>query len=118
LLSIRPGTSGEALSTRCGGQGVHSGYSGHEVRDRGSAISVTILPNCVDGRTINAAASHYVGGSMLNYVTLQGVHVIVRLDLVDRGPSRDLIARGLQSSAFQSDHFLLSQFLLFEWPPQ
>jgi len=55
---------------------------------------------------------------MLNYVTLQGVHVIVRLDLVDRGPSRDLIARGLQSSAFQSDHFLLSQFLLFEWPPQ
>jgi hypothetical protein len=27
---------------------------------------------------------------MLNYLTLQGMHVIVRLDLVDRGLSRDL----------------------------
>jgi hypothetical protein len=27
---------------------------------------------------------------MLNYVTLQGVHVMVRLDLVDRDLSRDL----------------------------
>jgi hypothetical protein len=27
---------------------------------------------------------------MLNYVTLQGIHIIVRLDLVDRTLSRDL----------------------------
>jgi hypothetical protein len=41
-------------------------------------------------KTINAATSYWVDGPMLNYVTLQGVHVIVRLDLVDRGLSRDL----------------------------
>jgi hypothetical protein len=41
-------------------------------------------------KTINAAAAYWVDGPMLNYVTLQGVHVIVRLDLVDRGLSRDL----------------------------
>ncbi len=41
-------------------------------------------------KTINAAASYWVDGPMLNYVTQQGVHVIVRLDLVDRGFSRDL----------------------------
>ena len=41
-------------------------------------------------KTINVAKSYWVDGPMLNYVTLQGVHVIVRLDLVDRGLSRDL----------------------------
>ena len=41
-------------------------------------------------KTINAAKSYWVDGPMLNYITLQGVHVIVRLDLVDRGLSRDL----------------------------
>jgi hypothetical protein len=41
-------------------------------------------------KTINTASSYWVDGSMLNYVTVQGVHVIVRLDLVDRGLSRDL----------------------------
>jgi hypothetical protein len=41
-------------------------------------------------KTINAATSYWVDGLMLNYVTLQGVHVIVRLDLVDRDLSRDL----------------------------
>ena len=41
-------------------------------------------------KTIHAATSYWVDGLMLNYVTLQGVHVIVRLDLVDRGLSRDL----------------------------
>ena len=41
-------------------------------------------------KTINAATSYWVDGPMLNYLTLQGVHVIVRLDLVDRGLSRDL----------------------------
>jgi hypothetical protein len=41
-------------------------------------------------KTINAASSYWPDGSMLNYVTLQGMHVIVRLDLVDRGLSRDL----------------------------
>jgi hypothetical protein len=41
-------------------------------------------------KTINAAAAYWVDGPMLNYVTQQGVHVIVRLDLVDRGLSRDL----------------------------
>jgi hypothetical protein len=41
-------------------------------------------------KTINAAAAYWVDGPMLNYVTQQGVHVIVRLDLVDRGLSREL----------------------------
>ena len=41
-------------------------------------------------KTINAATSYWVDGTMLNYLTLQGVHMIVRLDLVDRGLSRDL----------------------------
>ena len=41
-------------------------------------------------KTINAATSYWVDGPMLNYLTLQGMHVIVRLDLVDRGLSRDL----------------------------
>lgn len=41
-------------------------------------------------KTINAATSYWVDGPMLNYVTLEGVHVIVRLDLVDRALSRDL----------------------------
>jgi len=41
-------------------------------------------------KTINAATSYWVDGSMLNYLTLQGMHMIVRLDLVDRGLSRDL----------------------------
>jgi len=40
--------------------------------------------------TINIATSYWVDGTMLNYITLQGVHVIVRLDLVDRALSRDL----------------------------
>jgi hypothetical protein len=41
-------------------------------------------------KTINAAAAYWVDGPMLNFVTQQGVHVIVRLDLVDRSLSRDL----------------------------
>jgi hypothetical protein len=41
-------------------------------------------------KTINAAASYWVDGPMLNYITQQGAHVIVRLDLVDRGLSREL----------------------------
>jgi hypothetical protein len=41
-------------------------------------------------KTIDAATAYWVAGLMLNYVTLQGVHVIVRLDLVDRDLSRDL----------------------------
>ena len=41
-------------------------------------------------KTINAAAAYWVDGPMLNYVTQQGAHVIVRLDLVDRSLSRDL----------------------------
>ena len=41
-------------------------------------------------KTINAAAAYWVDGPMLNYITPQGVHVIVRLDLVDRGLSREL----------------------------
>ena len=41
-------------------------------------------------KTINAAAAYWVDGPMLNYVTQQGVHVIVRLDLVDRALSREL----------------------------
>jgi hypothetical protein len=41
-------------------------------------------------KSINAARLYWVDGPMLNYVTLEGVHIIVRLDLVDRGLSRDL----------------------------
>jgi hypothetical protein len=41
-------------------------------------------------KTIYAATAYWVDGLMLNYVTLQGVHVMVRLDLVDRDLSRDL----------------------------
>jgi hypothetical protein len=41
-------------------------------------------------KTINAARFYWVDGPMLNYVTLEGAHIIVRLDLVDRGLSRDL----------------------------
>ena len=41
-------------------------------------------------KAINAAKSYWLDGPMLNYITLQGVHVIVRLDMVDRGLSRDL----------------------------
>jgi hypothetical protein len=41
-------------------------------------------------KTINAAKSYWVDGAMLNYITLQGAHVMVRMDLVDRGLSRDL----------------------------
>jgi hypothetical protein len=41
-------------------------------------------------RTINAVTSYWVDGLMLNYITLPGAHVMVRLDLVDIGFSRDL----------------------------
>jgi hypothetical protein len=41
-------------------------------------------------KTINAAKSYWVDGAMLNYITLQGSHVIVRLSLVDHSLSRDL----------------------------
>src|SRR5579864_4069475 len=41
-------------------------------------------------KTIYAATSYWVDGPMLNCVTLQGAHVIVRLDLVDRRLSGDL----------------------------
>jgi hypothetical protein len=41
-------------------------------------------------KTINAATSYWVDGLMLNYITLPGAHVMVRLDLVDIGLSRDL----------------------------
>jgi hypothetical protein len=41
-------------------------------------------------KTINAATSYWADGPMLNYVTVQGIHIIVRMDLVDRTLSRDL----------------------------
>jgi hypothetical protein len=41
-------------------------------------------------KTIDAATSYWVEGLVLNYITLQGAHVIVRLDLVDRSFSREL----------------------------
>ena len=40
--------------------------------------------------TVNAVTSYWVDGLMLNYITLPGAHVMVRLDLVDIGLSRDL----------------------------
>jgi VWFA-related protein len=48
-------------------------------------------------KTIDAATSYWVEGLVLNYITLQGAHVIVRLDLVDRSFSRELNRqRGLE----------------------
>jgi VWFA-related protein len=48
-------------------------------------------------KTIDAATSYWVEGFVLNYITLQGAHVIVRLDLVDRSFSRELNRqRGLE----------------------
>jgi hypothetical protein len=44
-------------------------------------------------KTINTATSYYVDGRMLNYTTLQGVHMIVRMDLVDSALTRDLNRR-------------------------
>src|SRR5262252_1679691 len=44
-------------------------------------------------KTINTATAYYVDGRMLNYTTLQGVHIIVRMDLVDRALTRDLNLR-------------------------
>jgi hypothetical protein len=41
-------------------------------------------------KTINAATSYWADGPMLNYVTVGGMHIIVRMDLVDRALSRDL----------------------------
>ena len=41
-------------------------------------------------QTIQAATSYWVAGPMLNYITLQGAHEQVRLDLVDRGFSSEL----------------------------
>jgi hypothetical protein len=41
-------------------------------------------------KTIHAATSYWADGPMLNYVTVQGMHIIVRMDLVDRALSRDL----------------------------
>jgi hypothetical protein len=53
-------------------------------------LAVPFVLIALKDKTINAAKSYWVDGSMLNYITLQGVHVIVRMDLVDRGLSRDL----------------------------
>jgi VWFA-related protein len=48
-------------------------------------------------KTIDAATSYWMEGFVLNYITLQGAHVIVRLDLVDRSFSRELNRqRGLE----------------------
>ena len=48
-------------------------------------------------KTIDAAISYWPEGFVLNYITLQGAHVIVRLDLVDRGFSWELNRqRGLE----------------------
>ena len=48
-------------------------------------------------KTIDAATSYWVEGFVLNYITLQGAHVIVRLDLVDRSFSGELNRqRGLE----------------------
>ena len=48
-------------------------------------------------KAIDAATSYWVEGFMLNYITLQGAHVMVRLDLVDHSFSRELNRqRGLE----------------------
>jgi hypothetical protein len=48
-------------------------------------------------KTIDATTSYWVDRFMLNYITLGGAHVMVRLDLVDRGFSSELNRqRGLE----------------------
>ena len=48
-------------------------------------------------KTIDAAVAYWVDRFVLNYITLQGAHVIVRLDLVDRSWSSELNRqRGLE----------------------
>jgi len=41
-------------------------------------------------RSIQAATSYWADGTMLHYITLQGAHEQVRMDLVDRGVSSEL----------------------------
>jgi VWFA-related protein len=56
-------------------------------------------------KTIDAATSYWVEGFMLNYITLHGAHVIVRLDLVDRSFSSELNhQQGLEFRIPEMDH--------------
>ena len=47
-------------------------------------MPATLFLIALKDKTINTASSYFVDGRMLNYTTLQGVHMIVRMDLVDR----------------------------------
>ena len=53
-------------------------------------LPATLFLIALKDKTINTASSYFVDGRMLNYTTLQGVHMIVRMDLVDRALTRDL----------------------------
>jgi VWFA-related protein len=64
---------------------------------RASEPTSSIYLIALKDKTIDAATSYWVEGLVLNYITLQGAHVIVRLDLVDRSFSRELNRqRGLE----------------------
>jgi hypothetical protein len=58
-----------------------------------ASLPTTLFLIALKDKTINTASSYFVDGRMLNYTTLQGVHMIVRMDLVDRGLTRDLNRR-------------------------
>ena len=61
------------------------------IRPRPTALArPAIYLVALKDQTIQAASSYWVAGSMLNYITLQGAHEQVRLDLVDRGFSVEL----------------------------
>jgi hypothetical protein len=58
-----------------------------------ASLPATLFLIALKDKTINTASSYFVDGRMLNYTTLQGVHMIVRMVLVDRALTRDLNRR-------------------------
>jgi hypothetical protein len=71
-------------------QAVQSAKSATEAAQLAAQSPAPFVLIALKDNTINTATSYWVDGTMLNYITLQGAHVIVRLDLVDRAFSRDL----------------------------
>jgi hypothetical protein len=69
---------------------VQAPKSGADAAQPSAQLPTPLFLIALKDKTINAATSYWVDGLMLHYITLQGVHIIVRLDLVDRGLSRDL----------------------------
>ena len=70
-------------------QAAQAGELAKSATDEAQSPAQFFLIALKDG-TVNAVTSYWVDGHMLNYITLPGAHVMVRLDLVDIGFSRDL----------------------------